>query len=177
MIGLATAGRSQPASQSQLTLAGPLGHEDWDEHPMHSATVPGSVQVQVQVQVQVAERESKAWIQDANICIPTRQSALKSDMFGLVTAGKSQPASQSRTQLYLSCFLWNIEYLKIHTYTCIYINTHANTYRYFQIHTTGVCPVLWLCPGLCQCMYVYVCMCKYKACMCIYMMINACICM
>ena len=99
MIGLATAGRSQPASQSQLTLAGPLGHEDWDEHPMHSATVPGSVQVQVQVQVQVAERESKAWIQDANICIPTRQSALKSDMFGLATAGKSQPASQSRFNL------------------------------------------------------------------------------
>ena len=61
MIGLATAGKSQPASQSQLTLAGPLGHGDGDEHPMHSVTVPGSVQVQVQVQV--AERESQAWIQ------------------------------------------------------------------------------------------------------------------
>ncbi len=34
MIGLATAGNSQPASQSLLTLAGPLGHGDGEEHPM-----------------------------------------------------------------------------------------------------------------------------------------------
>ncbi len=64
-------------------------------------------------------------------------------------------------KIILSIFSMEIEYVWIHTYTCLYIHVHAKTYRHIQIHTIGVCPLLWLCPWICQCMYVYVCTSMY----------------
>ncbi len=86
---------------------------------------------------------------------------------------KSYINAQVRNSIILSTFLLEMEYMQIHTYTCIYMHICRYTCKYIHIHSNTYKSSMPQAvqrkapPGYAPGMYVSVCICKYMKYLCV----------
>ena len=88
---------------------------------------------------------------------------------------KSEINAQVRNSIILSTFLLEMEYMQIHTYTCIYMHICRYTCKYIHIHSNTYKSSMPQAvqrnapPGYAPGMYVSVCICKYMKYLCVWL--------